>query len=157
MNRPPFNFRLERVRALRESVEGIAKEELAASLSTRLKGVAMLEAANELHGEAQRHRRSTASAADLSGEQLVALQAYLERTARARESAALELDRRDAEVDVRRSALETAARERQALERLKERRRRDHVADVERRDGIMLDEIAGRGFAAPGGGLREAS
>ncbi len=41
----PFQFRLERVRALRERVEEQAREELASSLSVRMKGEAMLRAA----------------------------------------------------------------------------------------------------------------
>jgi flagellar protein FliJ len=141
VTRPAFNFRLERVRALRERFEDMAKEELAESLSIRLKGEAMLQAAQELHSEAQDARRAVGER-DLTGDDLVAYQAYLERTERGREAAALELDRRDAEVDARRTALTAAARERQVLERLKERRRRDHSRAAERRDGALLDEIA---------------
>jgi flagellar protein FliJ len=139
VTRPAFNFRLERVRALRERFEDMAKEELAASLSIRIKGEAMLEAAEQLHAEAQSARRETLAA---TGDDLVAAQAYLERIERSREAAALELDRRDAEVDARRTALRAAARERQVLERLKERRRRDHSLQAERLDGAVLDEIA---------------
>jgi flagellar protein FliJ len=139
VTRPPFKFRLERVRALRERFEDMAKEELAASLSVRLKGEAMLQAAEHLHSQAQDARRG---AGELSGHDLVAMQAYLERTQRSREAAALELDRREAEVDARRTALQAAARDRQALERLKERRRSDHTRAVERIDGALLDEVA---------------
>lgn len=142
MTRPTFNFRLERVRALRERFEEMAKEDLAASLSIRLKGEAMLQAAEELHSEAQHARRRVQSASDMTGDDLVAYQAYLERTERGCEAAALELDRRAAEVDARRTALTAAARDRQVLERLKERRRRDHARAAERVDGALLDEIA---------------
>jgi flagellar export protein FliJ len=140
VTRRPFNFRLERVRALRESFEDQAKEELAASLSTRLKGEAMLRAASESFTRAQATRRDSA-AIEVSGEDLLSAQAYIERTARARQAAELELDRREAEVDARRMALLAAARERQVLERLKERRKADHRRESDRVDGALLDEM----------------
>src|SRR3954447_2503434 len=141
VTRRPFNFRLERVRALRESFEDQAREDLAASLSVRLKGEAMLRAASERHETAQHTRRQTASL-EVSGQDLLAVQAYEERTIRAREAAELELDRREVEVDARRTALLAAARERQVLERLKERRRADHKREAERVEGVLLDEMA---------------
>jgi flagellar FliJ protein len=141
VTRPPFNFRLERVRALRESFEDQAREELAASLSTALKGEAMLRAAHETYAGAQATRRQTA-AHELTGQDLLAMQAYVERTNRAKQAAELELDRREAEVDARRTALLTAARERQVLERLKERRAADHRRESARIEGVLLDEMA---------------
>ncbi|MFL5843457.1 MAG: flagellar export protein FliJ [Solirubrobacteraceae bacterium] len=141
MTRRPFNFRLERVRALRERFEDQAREDLAASLSVRLKGEAMLRAASENYSRAQDTRRQTA-ALEMSGQDLLATQAYIERTSRLREAAELELDRRDAEVDARRSALLEAARERQVLERLKERRLQDHRRESERVEAGLLDEMA---------------
>jgi flagellar FliJ protein len=137
----PFQFRLERVRALRERVEDQAREELAASLSTRLKGEAMLHAASETFSDAQNARR-TRSTSGVAGHELAAIQAYLERAERARHAAELELDRRDAEVDARRSALQDAARDRQVLERLKERRHDEHVREAARVEGALLDEMA---------------
>ena len=141
MTRRPFNFRLERVRALRESFEDQAREELAASMSVRLKGEAMLRAASERHAAAHDTRRQTASL-DMTGQDLLAAQAYVERTSRAREAAELELGRREAEVDARRTALLAAARERQVLERLKERRAADHKRESNRIEGVLLDEMA---------------
>ena len=141
MTRRPFNFRLERVRALRESFEDQAREELAASLSVRLKGEAMLRAASDTYTRAQDTRRESATL-ELTGHDLIASQAYIERTSRMREAAELELDRREAEVDARRTALLAAARERQVLERLKERRRADHRRESDRVEGALLDEMA---------------
>lgn len=137
----PFQFRLERVRELRERAEDEAREELASSLAVRMKGEAMLRAAAEDVSGAQDARRQS-SQADLSGAELLALQAYMERTERQCESAALELDRREAQVDARRAALATRSQERQVLERLKERRRDDHKREMERREGALLDELA---------------
>ena len=141
MTRRPFNFRLERVRALRERFEDQAREELAASLSTRMKGEAMLRAASESFTHAQLARRESTTL-ELTGQDLLATQAYIERTARERQAAELELGRRDAEVDARRTALLAAARERQVLERLKERRAADHRRESERVEGALLDEMA---------------
>src|SRR3954463_6127342 len=141
VTRRPFNFRLERVRALRERFEDQAREELAESLSVRLKGEAMLRAASESYQLAQETRRGTA-ALEVSGQDLLASRASTERTRRRRGAADLELDRRDAEVDARRSALLEAARERQVLERLKERRRQDHRRESERVEAGLLDEMA---------------
>jgi flagellar FliJ protein len=141
VTRRPFNFRLERVRALRESFEDQVREDLAASLSTRLKGEAMLRAASDSFQGAQATRRQTASL-EVSGEDLLAVQAYMERTSRARQAAELELDRREAEVDARRTALIAAARQRQVLERLKERRKADHRKESQRIEGALLDEMA---------------
>jgi flagellar FliJ protein len=137
----PFQFRLERVRALRERAEEAAREELASSLAVRMKGEAMLRAAAETVDGAREARRHS-STAELSGAELRAMHAYVERTQREQESAALELDRREAEVDARRSALAVRSQERQVLERLKERRREDHRRDMERREGALLDEMA---------------
>jgi flagellar FliJ protein len=72
----------------------------------------------------------------------VARQLFLERTEREREAASLDLDRREAEVEARRRALANAARDRQVLERLKERRRADHKLATARAEGAVLDEMA---------------
>ena len=141
MTRRPFNFRLERVRALRERFEDQAREELAASLSVRLKGEAMLRAASETYTRAQDTRRRTGGV-EVSGQDLLASQAYIERASRLRQAAELELDRRDAEVDARRTALVAASRDRQVLERLRERRLADHKRETERVEAGLLDEMA---------------
>src|SRR3954453_18747510 len=81
VTRRPFNFRLERVRALRERFEDQAREELAESLSVRLKGEAMLRGAGERYRLAHGTRRESAEI-ELSGQDLLASQAYIERTSR---------------------------------------------------------------------------
>ena len=142
MSTRPFTFRLERVRALRERTEDLAKEDLAASLQHHLAGEAMLRTiAEELDG-AGRKQRDRATAAPLAGTDLVAMQSYRERVERARAAAALDLDRREADVEARRSALQDASRDRQVLERLKDRRRADHTRDSLRREGAVTDEVA---------------
>jgi flagellar FliJ protein len=137
----PFTFKLERVRALRERKEELAKEELAASLAVRLRGEAMLQAAVESVEQARGLQRSAAGA-PMSAQDLQAAQLYLERTERERESASLHLDRQDAEVDARRNLLQNAARDREVLERLKTRKRDEHRREADRREGALLDEMA---------------
>ena len=139
---PHFTFRLERVRALRERAEDQAKEDYASSLAHRLEGAAMLRAAAEHRDQARSGMRPAAA---LSGMDLLASQAWLDRLELAREAAELELDRRDAEVEARHVALVRAASERHALERLAERRRAEFALESNRREGAELDELAAAG------------
>lgn len=141
MSAPAFSFRLERVRALRERSEDLAREDLAVSMSLRLQGQGMLHAAESRLDEARSLRRDQAGV-PLTGEDLRAAQAYLEQTERMREAAASDLDRREEDVHARRGALETAARERKVLERLKERRLAEHKLEAARVEGVLLDEMA---------------
>jgi len=141
---PQFTFRLERVRALRERAEDLAKEEYASSLAHRTEGAAMLHAAAEQRDRARAAARPAPDFA-LSGMDFLASQAWLERVERARQAAELELDRRDAEVDARHTALVNAARERHALERLRERSAAEHARETARRESDELDELAAAG------------
>ena len=141
-NPPAFRFRLERIRSVRERVEEQAREDLAASLALRLKGEGMLRAAEAELEAAQATRLSAGTAASASGTDLVAAQAYVEHAERRRQARMLDLDRCDAEVDARRQALLQAAKDRQALERLKDRKRQEHDVEAQRVAGIALDEMS---------------
>ena len=123
MEPTPFIFRLERVRSLRERAEEAAREELARELAHRIRGEAMLREAAHAASAARAAGRDTVLAAGTSGSDLLAAQAWIERSERRRLDAAAELGRRDAEVERSRAALAEAAREREAIERLKRRRR----------------------------------
>lgn len=136
-----FQFRLERVRALRERGEDLAKEALAGALSRRSSSEQQLQAVGEQLARA-RERQREAAAAPMTAFDLVARQRYLERVEQDRRARELDLSRMDAEVDARRSALRHAARERQALERLEARQRADHARAVARAETAQLDEIA---------------
>jgi flagellar export protein FliJ len=70
------------------------------------------------------------------------MQAYIDRMQRAAQAAALDLGRREVEVDARRDALVHAAREHRALTRLEERRRQEHVMEAARIEGAAMDELA---------------
>jgi flagellar FliJ protein len=139
---PRFTFRLERLRSVRERMEDRAREDFAASLAVRIKGEGMLRAAEvDLH-DAHEKRRSTGTHAVVSATDLLAAQQWIEATERQRQARALDLDRADVEVDARRHALQQASQDRQALERLKEKRRQEHHHEAQRVASVALDEMA---------------
>jgi flagellar protein FliJ len=135
-----FTFRLERVRALRERGEDLAKQELAGALSRRTSCEERL-AANGAQLDGARAAQRDLIGAPSSATDLIARQAYLERVERDRAARHEDLARHEAEVEERRTSLREAARERQVLERLKERRRADHARELQRVEGAALDEI----------------
>ena len=139
---PSFTFRLERVRDLRERAEEHAREELARELQLRMRGEALLREAAHAVSDARDSGRGAFRRAGASGMDMLAAQAYMERTERDRREAALDLDRQDAEVEARRRALTAAARERQAIGKLEERQRTAHEREAARRAQIDLDEVA---------------
>jgi flagellar protein FliJ len=138
---PSFVFRLERVRSLRERAEERAREDLAHELRLRLRGEAMLREATEAASAATGSGRDAVMSRS-SGMDLIAAQAYIERSERTRREAALDLDRQDAEVSARRAVLQDAARDRQVMDKLEERQRADHNAVWARKAQGALDEIA---------------
>jgi flagellar protein FliJ len=140
-----FRFRLERVRELRERREDLAKHALAVSLADHSR-------AEQAHREAE-ERIANARAAQLDAAMssgnvtdLLAHQAYLERTEIARRATSHDLECRSVELADKRDALRRAARDRQALERLKERRRNEFLQEAARLEGLDLDEIAINNF-----------
>lgn len=139
----PFRFRLERVRALRERREDLAKRELARALGKLSDSEGALTAASERLTLAQQEQRSAASAAGTSsGADLRASQAFLERVERQRSLGVEALKRSENEVADRGAALKEAAQEHQMIERLKQRHRAEYMRELTRREGAMLDEIA---------------
>jgi flagellar FliJ protein len=138
---PSFAFRLERIRSLRERAEASAQEDLARELRLRLRGEAMLLEATQAASAATQTGRTTVASAS-TGTDLIAAQAFIERSERTRREAALDLDKRDVEVAARRVALQAAARDRQVLDKLKQRQSEDHDATWARRAQGALDEVA---------------
>jgi flagellar FliJ protein len=139
---PSFTFRLERVRSLRERAEEQAREDLARELQLRLRGESLLMQATETVSTARDTGLTTVTRSGASGSDLLAAQAWLERAEQKRREAAHELDRQDAQVDASRQKLTDAMREREVIDRLKEKRRADHEREMARRAQIELDEIA---------------
>jgi flagellar FliJ protein len=142
---PSFRFRLERVRVLRERAEDEAKEAFAGAMLDRLRSEQEMDDAAQ-RVAAARDAQLSAAAAPISATELMARQAYLERSERAHQASRDDLHRRDLTLAERRGELTEAARERQALERLKENRRIEFVAEQARIDAADMDEIALNGF-----------
>lgn len=140
MSNPPFVFSLERVREVRAHEEDKAREAFAASLSLRARGVALLADAKARATAAR--QQAMAKNAPLTGAALLSEQAWLERVQRSQEQAALELERRNDELEQSRAALAAAGQRRQVLDRLKDRKRQDHAVEAARRDAVALDEVA---------------
>ena len=138
----PFRFGLERVREIRVHDEDRTREELAASLSRRVRGAAMLASAAELVEDARAAHRDGAHAGGLSAQDYLVHQLWMERVERERQGAELDLARRDAEVEASRRALGHASQRREVLERLKDRRAAEHAQQSARREGAVLDELA---------------
>jgi flagellar FliJ protein len=151
-----FVFGLERVRELRVHAEDRAKEELAQALAARLRDKARLHAADERLALSLAEARP-APRAPLSGPALEARQAWTERLERSRADAARALHSADADVVAQRTALGAAARDRQALEKLRGRRLTEHRAAAARREGAVLDELAARMHTRGAGGPLEAA
>lgn len=143
MTSPRFRFGLERVRELRAHDEDQAKEAFASSMQERVRGAAMLAAATQELEAAQETQRAAAAGLDpAAGGNLVSMQLWLERVEQSRRDAERELQRRETDVVVKRSQMTEASQRRQALERLKDRRKADHAAALARQEAVFLDEIA---------------
>lgn len=141
-----FRFRLERVHGLRRQAERSAQEALAASLGRRLeseRALGELEATIEGAREAEREAATGAGERVLrSGSDLIAVNAYMERLAGNRAAAVRDLGEREGDVVASRQGLLVAARERQAMDRLRERRQAEHLREAARVEGAQLDELA---------------
>jgi flagellar FliJ protein len=139
---PSFTFRLERVRTLRERAEERAQEELAQELRLRIRGEALLLEAAAALRQARENGRGAVKADRTTSSDLLAAQAYMERSETKRREAALNLDRQNAEVEARRAVLAAAARDRQAIDKLKDRQKATFDAEWARRSQNQLDELA---------------
>lgn len=143
MSGTAFRFRLERVRAVRERKEKMAKQELSKAISLRTDTEAELRSAEQHLEHAHSEQRAVASTSpSVSAAELLARQAFLERIEAQRGRHARDLEQREAEVADRGEALATAASEHEMLNRLRERHRSEHDREAARRERNVLDEIA---------------
>jgi flagellar FliJ protein len=144
---PSFRFRLERVRALRERKEDLAKQQLASALSRMSGSRERLQTLDvDLERARVEQRQATSVSGAVSAAELAARQAFVERVEGQRRAGAHELSQHEAEVANRGVELGNAARDHEMLERLKERHRTQHHREAERRESNNLDEIAIDGF-----------
>jgi flagellar protein FliJ len=147
MNGPSYRFRLERVRALRERHEDQAKIDLAGAMMRRTEAeVEVSDAADRI----VQARQAQTEAGVTGAHDLLARQAYLERVEGAHRTTLDDLRRQEDEVVGRRTNLQQAAQDRQALERLKAKGLAAHERESARLEGVALDEIAINGFRMKG-------
>jgi flagellar export protein FliJ len=139
-----FRFRLERVRALREQREELARVELATAVGRLSSSERRLLAADARLAAAREEQRSASALSGLSGEELRTRQAFLERMERQRALGARAVARHEVEVRDRGRNLTRAAQEHRMLERLKEHRRAEHTRASAREEARELDEIAAK-------------
>ncbi len=142
-NGQPFRFRLERVRAVRERKETLAKLELAGALSRLSSSEENLRAADaDVERALTEQRAAMTGSASVGAADLLERQAFLERVEAHRGASSDELARQAAEVGDRDAELTVAAGEHEMLKRLRDRRRVEHDREVARQEGNALDEIA---------------
>lgn len=145
MSESPFRFGLERVREVRVHDERTAQEVLAVSLNARLREEAALAAARAGLAEA---RGRAAVPADpsvaLTGAALIAGQAWVQRLERRAEQAVRKTAAAEAQVGRDRESVLAASRRREALDKLKDRRRAEHQLAAGRAECARLDEMAMR-------------
>jgi flagellar protein FliJ len=137
----PFRFGLERVREIRVHDEDQAKERFAASLNARLRGEAILRAAEQRLRDAQAGA-VTPGFGPLTGASLVSRQAWVERLEQSRADAELRMANYEAELQARRAELRQASQAREVLDQLKTRQREQHRLAADRVEAAELDEMA---------------
>jgi flagellar export protein FliJ len=133
-----FIFALEPLRTVREHAEQVAMRDLAGelrhadALRTELQSTEQrLDAARD------GHREVTLTAVELAAQQL-----YLERVEREVADAKYRAQLQDGHVEATRERLQEAARDRQQVDRLAERRRAEHDRGERRRERDDGDEIS---------------
>jgi flagellar FliJ protein len=139
----PFRFRLERVHDIRRQRERGAQEDLAAALGLQADGEAALGQVDATIADARERFRGAVAGGELHPvTELAAGHVYLERLTGRRAVAVRDLNAGREEVGRRRRELEAAARERQALDRLRDRRQAEHARELARGEAARLDELA---------------
>ena len=140
-----FSFRLESVRALREQTQHQAEHELARQIALREQRRSDLESARRRVTAALDAGRAEAGQAAPSGE-LALHQAWVERIERDARAARAGLDAQEQKVVDGRARLVDASQQREALERLKQRRMTEHARELARGEEARLGEIGLRRF-----------
>ena len=134
-----FRFKLEAVRRLREQAEASAQEAYARELALgRTRDAALADADARLSDARRLHG---AVAVRTAGADLRARQAFVERRELERTIAALDSRAQAERIEAGREQLTHAAREREAIERLKERQERAHAVASERAEHRLLEDI----------------
>lgn len=142
----PFRFGLQRVREIRAHDEDQAKERFAASLNERVRGEAVLRAAEDRLRDAQAGPIAQGFG-PLTGAALVSREAWVNRLRNDRADAALRMSSYDNELQRRRVELTQASQAREVLDKLETRQREAHRQVGERIENAELDEMGLRAHA----------
>ncbi|MGE4426875.1 MAG: flagellar export protein FliJ [Solirubrobacteraceae bacterium] len=137
-----FRFRLDPVRSVRRRAEESAQAALADAMRAERAAADRLAAAHALADDARRTAADARRSGGLCGAQLRAQELWIGRTVDETGQRALDVDRRRTDTEARRDVLAAASRDRQVLDRLRDRRARDHRVEQERLEQQRLDEIA---------------
>jgi flagellar protein FliJ len=136
----PFRFSLQSVRVIRERKEQAAQQKYAAALREHERAAAGLQKANdELAGSWEslcRDLASGASAADLRR-----ARAWCAALETRQQERAAELRQARYALDAASQELMNAARDRQALDRLHDKHRRNYDREIQREEQKVLDEM----------------
>jgi flagellar protein FliJ len=135
-----FRFKLEAVRRLREQAETSAKEAYARELALgRTREAALREADARL--AAARAAQASPAVRPLDGADLRTQQAFLERRELEQAITALDSTTQADRIEAGRRLLSLAARNREAVERLKKRQERAHRLANERAESRLFEDI----------------
>jgi flagellar export protein FliJ len=139
MRRSRFHFKLDSVRTVRKHSESLAMQALASELAEAGELELRLGDAEQRLVAARQQGSGALGALELAQQQL-----YRERIERELEDARLRATLQARAVQNARDQLDLAAREREALDRLAERRRLEHLQEVGRAERAAADEITVR-------------
>lgn len=138
-----FNFRLQRVIEVREVKKKQCQRELAGSQAELARREELLaEAARESQASSEGLRKALKSPSKAG--QLMALEGWRNRQEQEVQARRDQTEEQRLEVDRRRAALILAAKEKKALDRLKERRLEEHRGETLREEQAFLDELGCR-------------
>src|SRR5262249_20855504 len=126
---------------LREQRQQQAQQELAQELTLRDQRARELTAASERVDQALADS-TPETGAKVPAHQLAARQAWVERVQREQQTARAGLATQDTQVAPGRQRLEAASRDREVLERLRQRRLTAYQRDEARRDEATMGEVA---------------
>jgi flagellar FliJ protein len=138
-----FLFKLEPLLNLRRLKEEQARQAFAREVAEQHRLEAELSVRTVRLEEAVRG----AAAFELSARDLAQRQAFVERCERERAEAAARITVQAGRVEAQRAQLAELAREREAVERLRERAHERHEREEAQRQTAFLDELATQGYA----------
>lgn|GEM_PF-7058090 len=139
-----FQFKLERLRKLREQRKLAAAAELAAALAQEERREALLADADQRLTGAADLTRALLAGGPVDGLQLAAADLYRQRVERERAAREADLAAAHAQAEQRRRLLARSAQEHEMLERLRARRLSAYRREAGRAETAFLDEL-GRG------------